>query len=143
MDRSERYGGAVFMIDDCNHRRQGCIKASSRNTFLMNSFTRYFCPGGGTANAGCCFVEVGVLGFVEAGVADGPTGMLSSEVVTPESLHLDARNGNVVGRSGSTPLVTEGWAEYAAWGLETGLKPACLPAAPGGVAARDRWLVII
>jgi hypothetical protein len=72
----------------------------------MNSFTRYLCPGGGIANAGCCFVEVGVLGFVEAGVADGPTGMLSSEVVTPESLHLDPRNGNVVGRSGSTSLLT-------------------------------------
>jgi len=39
-----------------------------------------------------------VLGFVEAGVADGPTGMFSSEVVTSESLHLDPRNGNVVGR---------------------------------------------
>jgi hypothetical protein len=71
----------------------------------MNSFTRYFCPGGGIATAGCCFVEAGVLRFVELSVADGSTGLLSSEVVTPESLHLEARNGNVVGRPGSTPLV--------------------------------------
>jgi len=98
-------------VHDCTHRH-GRIRASSRNTFLMNSFTRYFWAGGGVANAGCCFVEVGVLRFVEVGVVDGSTGMLSSEAVTSTAYTSREATATLVGRPSSTLLVKSSWPEY-------------------------------
>jgi hypothetical protein len=48
---------------------------------LAISVTRR-CLEVGVANAGCCFVDVGVFGFAEVGVVDGSTRALSSEAGT-------------------------------------------------------------